>query len=135
MDAEVAEFFRFKFCGMDEDSPSKRLARASQEINLYANLDEILFDFDHHEGAPIGGNIPLNPQWLNVLPQAYSQNQIAYSLGNQAALTDPTLFYYKDPNWFSFLNAFPTMLNDREKVSFLLNTYLNELMDLFLIGK
>lgn len=131
MDAEVAEFFRFKFVGLEEDSPSKSLARAQSEINVFADMDYLAHQFDQDK-APIGGNLILNPQYLNAINGLYYQNEIAYAFSkDQNKLLDPTLFYIKDQSWFAWINLMPNLLKDKEKVSNLLGQYYLELCNIF----
>jgi len=131
MDQEVADHFRFKFVGLEEDSPSKQLARAQSAINLYSSIDDLNHEFDH-EKVPIGGNIPLNPQYLNAIGSMYYQNEIAYAFTkDESKLSDPTLFFIKDQSWMAWVQQMPALLKDREKISNLLGTYFAELCNIF----
>lgn len=131
MDPDVADHFRFKFLGLEEDSPAKELARAQSAINLYSSIDDLNHEFDH-ERAPIGGNIPLNPQYLNAINGMFYQNEIIYAMTkDESKLLDPTLFFIKDQSWMAWVQQMPALLKDREKISNLLGTYFAELCGIF----
>ena len=131
IDEDVHQYFRFKFYGLEEDSVTKELARAQSSINVYSNMNDITYQFDK-DPVPIGGEIPMNPQYLNAINSLYYQNEIAYAFTkDQSKLLDPTLFFIKDQSWFSWVNLMPQLLKDREKISALLGGYYAELVNIF----
>ena len=130
IDPVVSEFCLFEFVGLDADDPQKETTRLQNEINLFESLNGVLKVVEK-DPVPIGGNIPLSPQYLNAAREHYTEGIFKYAFGgDRTALFDPTLAYLPSGFYFQYLAMFPELLRSKEKVASILDQYTAELVRL-----
>ncbi len=130
MDPLVSEFCLFEFVGLDADDPQKETTRLQNEMNIFLTQNDIMKTVEK-DPIPIGGNFPLNPQFLNAIREHYSEGVMQYAFsGNKNALYDPSLAYLNSGFFFQWLSMYPELLKNKEKVSQVLETYTSQLVNL-----
>lgn len=91
-----------KLHGLDANTPEKEATRLQQDSAIHMNMDEVLESVEKDPiGAAAGGQIPLNPQWLQAIQPFMKVGQIrSIFFGDKSAATDPNWDYVRDPMWF-----------------------------------
>lgn len=96
------KYLIFAFEGMSADTPEKEATRLQQDSQLYLTMDQLLARVEE-ESVPIGGKIPLNPQFLGILEKYFTKRQILASFEDPKYADRekfPDLDYYMgDPMW------------------------------------
>ena len=91
-----------KLHGLDANTPEKEATRLQQDSVIHMNMDEVLEAVEKDPiGAAAGGQLPLNPQWLQAVSPFMKVGQIrAVFFDDPAAAKDPQWNYVRDPFWF-----------------------------------
>ena len=116
IDPAFAKLCIFKFVGLEEDDPQKESVRLQQDMNVHLTMNNIN-QVVEKPPMPIGGNVPLNPNFLNAIKEHYSEGLFQYAFsGNKNALTDPFLAYYNSGFFFQWIALMPELLKSRGRV-------------------
>lgn len=105
LDEKLSEFCVIKFEGLDADTPEKESTRLTQDMQLHMVYDEVLQTVEKKPiGLKLGGQIPLNPQYLQHLDKYFTVGEILEKFcgmeGYGDAQQHPELAYRRDPFWF-----------------------------------
>jgi len=131
IDPEVHKYCIFKFVGLEADDPQKEVTRLQTEMNVYSTMNDTLNSVEKSE-VPVAGNIPLNPQFLNMAKENVPMNVFLYAFtGNKSLLLDPSLNFYQSGFWFQYQSIFQGLLKSKGRVKHCLEEYTAELKDLF----
>ncbi len=129
IDPEVASYCIMEFVGLDVDDPAKETARIQSEMNIWLNYSQVLRMVEQDE-VPIGGNWPLNPNFVNVIREHYNEGVMQYAFsGNKDALYDPTLAYLNSGFYFQYLSLFPELLKSKDRVAATLKLFTRQILD------
>ena len=132
IDPELYEYCTFKFVGLDSEDSQKEVTRLQNEMNVFSTMNDTLRAVEKEE-IPVAGNIPLNPQFLNVAKENVPMNVLLYSFtGNKSSLLDPSLNFYQSGFWFQYQSIFQGLLKSKGRIKQTLETYTEELKELFL---
>lgn len=130
IDPMVSDYCVFEFVGLDIDDPQKESVRLQQDMNIFLTQNDIQKTVEK-DPVPIGGNYPLNPQYLNAIREHYSEGVMQYAFsGNKTSLYDPWLSFYNNGFFFQWLSLFPELLKSKERVQDTLRFFTEELMKL-----
>jgi uncharacterized protein YlbG (UPF0298 family) len=130
MDPQLAEICIFKFVGLESDDSQKESIRLQQDMNIHLTANEIN-QVVEKKPLPLGGNIPLNPQWLNAVKEHVSEGMFRYAfMGDKNALTDPTLAFSPSGFWFQWISLYPELLRSKGRVSATLEEYARQIKEI-----
>jgi len=104
IDAKLAEVCKFKFVGLDADTPEKESVRLQQDIPVHMTYDQVMRKVEKQPiGKEFGGEFPLQPQIGAILDAHFTVGEIEeHFMGRVGASQDPALAYRRDQFWFSF---------------------------------
>jgi hypothetical protein len=129
IDPGLSEYCLFEFVGLDIDDAQKESVRLQQDMNVFLNYNDIMKTVEK-DPVPIGGNMPLNPQYLNAIKEHVTEGMMQYAFsGNKSALYDPLLNFYNSGFYFQYLSLFPELLKSKERVAKILEEYTAVLID------
>lgn len=130
IDPLVAEHCVFKFVGLDGEDPAKEAARLQVEMNTHLRMNDVMASMQKPDML-VGGNIPLNPQFLNAVKENIPMNQLMYAFtGNETSLLDPTLNFIQNGFWFQYQSIFKDLLRSKGRIQQSLIEYTKELKKL-----
>ncbi len=128
MDPGISEYCLFEFVGLDVDDAQKESVRLQQDMNVFLNYNDILKTVEK-DPVPIGGNMPLNPQFLNAIREHYTEGMVQYAFsGNKNALYDPMLAFYNNGFFFQWLSLFPELMKSKDRIQEALKYFTAEIM-------
>lgn len=132
IDPVVSEHCVFKFVGLDGEDPVKEAARLQVEMNTHLTMNGVMASLQK-EDLPVGGNIPLNPMFMNLAKENVPLNQLIYSFtGNESSLLDPTLNFIQSGFWFQYQSLYKDLLRSKGRIQHSLTQYTEELKALLL---
>jgi hypothetical protein len=135
IDPVVAEYCVFEFVGLDIDDPQKESVRLQQDMNVFLNYNDIMKTVEKNP-VPIGGNFPLNPQFLNAIREHYTEGTMQYAFsGNKDALYDPWLAFYNNGFFFQWISLFPELMKSKERVQETLKYFTQQAIEAAKSGK
>jgi hypothetical protein len=102
IDPQLAKFCVIKFVGLDADTPEKEVTGLQEAMGVHLTYDEVLQKVEKKPvGAALGGQLPLNPMFLQNLDKYFTVGEILERFcGVEGAAQDPMLAYRRDPFWF-----------------------------------
>jgi hypothetical protein len=92
---EWAKVLRIDLEGLDADSPEKEATRLQQDANIYLTMNDIMERVEK-EKIDIGGDFPLNGQFITLLERYFTKGQILKAFGGDGfkdADKDPSMQY------------------------------------------
>lgn len=129
IDPIVSDFCVFEFVGLDVDDPQKESVRMQQDMNIFLTQNDIMKTVEK-DPLPIGGNWPLNPQFLNAIREHYSEGVMQYSFsGNKSTLYDPLLSFYNNGFFFQWVSLYPELLKSKDRVQETLKFFTEQLLE------
>ena len=101
IDEKLSKLCTLKFVGLDAETPEKESIRVQQDMPVHMTMNEVLQTFEKKPvGLEIGGEIPLNPAYLQNLDKYFSVGEVLERFcGKKGASQDPSLAYFRDPFW------------------------------------
>ncbi len=104
LDPVLAKICVLKFIGLDAETAEKESIRLQGDMSIHMTYDEVHESVEKEPvGMSIGGAIPLNPAFQQLLDKYFPVGQILERFcGIKGAAKDPALAYYRDPFWFQF---------------------------------
>jgi len=130
IDPELYQYCVFKFVGLDAEEPLKEVTRVQTEMNTFSSFNRAMRSIGEEE-VPVAGNIPLNPQFLNVAKENVPMNILLYAFtGNKSVLLDPSLNFYQSGFWFQYQSIFQGLLKSKGRIKATLEQYTQELKNL-----
>lgn len=104
LDPVLAKICVIKFVGLDSETSEKESIRLQGDSALHMTYDEVHEAVEKEPvGMSIGGAIPLNPAFQQLLDKYFTVGQILERFcGIKGATKDPQLAYFRDPFWFQF---------------------------------
>lgn len=102
IDPTLAKLVTVKFVGLDAETPEKESIRLQGDMTVHMTYNEVLQTVEKDPvGMDIGGEVPLNPAYQQVLDKYFTVGQILERFcGVAGASKDPDLAYMRDPFWF-----------------------------------
>jgi hypothetical protein len=98
-------------------------------MNVFLTQNDIM-KIVEKDPVPIGGNMPLNPQFLNAIREHYTEGLMQYAFtGNKTSLYDPTLAFLNNGFYFQYLSLYPELMKNKEKVQQTLQIYTEQLLN------
>jgi hypothetical protein len=103
IDADLASKAKVSLVGLDADTPEKEATQLQTTAEVYLNFDDILQKVEKDPvGKEMGGQIPLNPVYQELLDKYFTVGQILEKFcGMKDASKDPSLNYRRDQFWFT----------------------------------
>lgn len=103
---EIAKYFRFKFYGLDAETPEREASRLEAEQKLWGTMNDTLRGVEKEElPSHLGGDFPLNPAFQNVLFQCLTMGEILEHFFNKkGAAKDPRWDYVRDNFYFQHIS-------------------------------
>jgi hypothetical protein len=140
-DPELAQLVVIRLSGFDANTREQESNRLNQEMPIHYNYDEVMNEVEKNPvGEHLGGKVPFNERYRQVLDTFIPTNEVIYSFTNRpGAFVDPVLKYRKDPffmqnlqmlqqaNPAAYLAWFSTNENNYEILKMLTKDYLEEL--------
>jgi hypothetical protein len=106
-----------------------------QDMNVFLNYNDIMKTVEKNP-VPIGGNFPLNPQFLNAIREHYTEGTMQYAFsGNKDALYDPWLAFYNNGFFFQWISLFPELMKSKERVQETLKYFTQQAIEAAKSGK
>ncbi len=104
LDPVLAQICVLKFIGLDSETAEKESIRLQGDQTIHMTYDEVHESVEKEPvGMSIGGAIPLNPGYQQLIDKYFSVGQILERFcGVKGASKDPKLAYFRDPFWFQF---------------------------------
>lgn len=101
IDPELSKVATIRFLGLDAETPKQELDRLVAETPVHRTFDEVLLSVDKDPvGKAIGGSVPLNPAYQNILDRYFTVGEVLeFFCGKEGAASDPSLSYRRDPFW------------------------------------
>lgn len=105
IDPTLAKFCVVQFLGLDADTPEKELTSLQEAMGVHLTYDDVLEKVEKEPvGAAFGGQMPLNPMFLQILDRYLTVGQVLKKFfGVKDADKDPKLAYMRDPFFFQWV--------------------------------
>jgi hypothetical protein len=78
IDPELCKKYTFEFVGLDAEDKAEELQRQTLELQVHSSLDEIRKEIE--KKPVLGGAIPLNPQYVEILFKTHTVGEIREKL-------------------------------------------------------
>lgn len=102
LDPALAKLCTVRLIGLDAESPQKESVRLQTDSMIHMTFDELLEAVEKEPvGLEIGGSLPLNPAFLQLLDKYFTVGEIKeHFCGIKGASKNPEDSYRRDPFWF-----------------------------------
>lgn len=104
LDEEISKKFQLVFAGLEKDSPEKESTRIQQDMPIHLTMNDIQEKVEKKKfPKEMGGDIPFNPQFQQILNAYKTQGEILeFFFGVKGASKDPREQYKRDPFWMQW---------------------------------
>jgi hypothetical protein len=101
LDPELSKIATIRFLGLNAETPKQELDRLVAETPVHRTFDEVMLSVEKEPvGKSIGGTVPLNPAYQNILDRYFTVGEVLeFFCGREGASADPALAYRRDPFW------------------------------------
>lgn len=102
IDEELARTHQIVLAGLEKDSPEKENTRLQQDMAVHLTYNDIMKQVEKNPvPVELGGELPLNPQFQQVLDKYITVGQILENFFKiKGAAADPRYQYMRDPFYF-----------------------------------
>jgi hypothetical protein len=103
---ELSRYFKFKFYGLDAETPEKEASRIEAEQKLWGTMNDTLRSVEKEEiPAHLGGDFPLNPVYQAVIFQCLTMGEILeHFFKKEGASKDKRWDYVRDNFYFQHIS-------------------------------
>jgi hypothetical protein len=104
LDEEISKKYQLVFAGLEKDSPEKESTRIQQDMLVHLTMNDIQAKVEKKKlPKGMGGDMPFNPQYQQILNAYLTQGQIMeFFFGIKDATNDPREQYKRDPFWMQW---------------------------------